>query len=267
MEIGCVRNVANVMEGPHSASTVHVVEATSEALVPVSAGGDADERAPAKRARIKHVRQHTLDAAQADKHAPTAAAAVASASDREAPGKVESGELGRQGKLWAGVYKATTDCGAGCCCLHDNATEFTWTENVKNGTVRATMSVAGKVVEGSPAACRGHERMNIRNFIVGKGGNPNVAVKVYCQGSCQVTVVYDICLCACQAHRLHVCVRKSIEDKSNILGANTLGQHMAEGQRERGTDRPQGDRQSAENRQALALAWYILANMQHQEGV
>lgn len=35
-----------------------------------------------------------------------------------------------------------------------------------------------QVSEGSPGACKGLTRMNIRNFVVGKGGNYSVAEKV-----------------------------------------------------------------------------------------
>ena len=46
------------------------------------------------------------------------------------------------------------------------------------GTIRATLSVAGAVAAGSEGACKSLKRMHIRNFILGKDGDYNVAEKV-----------------------------------------------------------------------------------------
>ncbi len=193
----CIRNFANLVESNLGiGASERAVETKSDALVPVTVNADekTEKGAVARRTRTKHAKH----ADQKDAKNTAAAAGMAAAEAAEAV-QIDSGEIGRQGRLWAGEYRAVSECGAGCCCLHDDATEFVWTEKIKNGTLRATMAVAGKVVEGSAGACKGHERMNIRNFILGKDRNPNVAMKVYCQGACQVrTMMLQVSQSVCQ---------------------------------------------------------------------
>mmetsp|Transcript_118271 Transcript_118271/g.176739 ORF Transcript_118271/g.176739 Transcript_118271/m.176739 type:complete len:143 (+) Transcript_118271:57-485(+) len=91
----------------------------------------------------------------------------------------------RAGRNWTGTYKAVSECGPGCCCLHDEAAEFTFEDKVKNDHVMGHMSVRGKVKEGSEGACKGNLRMNMRNFVFTKSGDLNVMEKHYCQSACQ----------------------------------------------------------------------------------
>eukprot|EP00287_Rhodomonas_sp_CCMP768_P015414 CAMPEP_0196757724 /NCGR_PEP_ID=MMETSP1091-20130531/103813_1 /TAXON_ID=302021 /ORGANISM="Rhodomonas sp., Strain CCMP768" /LENGTH=496 /DNA_ID=CAMNT_0042106509 /DNA_START=9 /DNA_END=1499 /DNA_ORIENTATION=- len=89
------------------------------------------------------------------------------------------------GSLHAGTYAAVSECGRGCCCLHDDDAEFAFEDKVVGDRISGRMTVRGRVREGSEGACKGNERMSMRNFVFTKAADPNLMEKHYCQSACQ----------------------------------------------------------------------------------